>query len=142
MLQKSPLISLRKQEAHFPFTPKGISSNKVFFTQNLLENDCSLNQLQRFRLPQKLFHKKYCLLLVALFLVIFSSAQMTAPYTVNVAGNQVTRGNYAIEWSVGESAAINIMDNSDLFVFTNGLLQYNVENQTEINKIASFYPMK
>ena len=69
-----------------------------------------------------------------------SFAQITGPYTVNIAGNQVTKGNFAIEWSVGESAAINIMDNSNQYVFTNGLLQYNVENQTEINKIASFLP--
>ena len=63
---------------------------------------------------------------------------MKAPYAINIAGNQVTKGNYSIEWSVGESAAINIMDNSDLYVFTNGLLQYSVQNQTENNLVASF----
>ncbi len=60
------------------------------------------------------------------------------PYVINIAGNQVTKGNYAIEWSVGESAAINIMDNSDRYLFTNGLLQYSVQNQTETNLVASF----
>jgi hypothetical protein len=55
-----------------------------------------------------------------------------------VAGNQVTKGNYNIEWSVGESAAINTMDKSSLIVVTNGLLQYNVENQPETNLVPSF----
>lgn len=85
-----------------------------------------------------LLNPKFRLTIVAIFFAMACSSQITAPYTINIAGNQVTKGNYAIEWSVGESAAINIMDNSDLFVFTNGLLQYNVENQAEINKIASF----
>jgi hypothetical protein len=85
------------------------------------------------------FYKKYSTFLV-LFLLFgkISFSQIAAPYTINIAGNQVTKGNYAIEWSVGESAAINIMDNSDQYVFTNGLLQYNVENQTETNLVASF----
>jgi hypothetical protein len=30
------------------------------------------------------------------------------------------------------------MDNSDLYLFTNGLLQYSVQNQTENNLVASF----
>jgi hypothetical protein len=87
------------------------------------------------------FYKKQLTILV-LFLLVgkISFSQIAAPYAINIAGNQITKGNYAIEWSVGESAAINIMDNNDLYVFTNGLLQYNVENQTEINKIASFLP--
>jgi hypothetical protein len=75
---------------------------------------------------------------VFIFCVGTSSAQMTVPFTVNIAGNQITKGNYNIEWSVGESAAINIMDNSDRYVFTNGLLQYSVQNQTETNLVASF----
>ena len=68
-----------------------------------------------------------------------ATAQITYPYTVNIAGNQVTTGNYSIEWSVGESAAITTMGNSNLLV-TNGLLQYNVENQPEANMVASFLP--
>ena len=85
------------------------------------------------------FYKKHLTILV-LFLLLgkISFSQIAAPYAINIAGNQVTRGSYAIEWSVGESAAINIMDNSDQYVFTNGLLQYNVENQTETNLVASF----
>ena len=76
---------------------------------------------------------------ILLFFVLASTAQTTAPYAVNIAGNQVSVANYNFEWSVGESAAITTMGNSNLLV-TNGLLQYNVENQPETNLIASFLP--
>ena len=83
-------------------------------------------------------------LILLLLLMCFGVARAqvsnapAAPYAINIAGNQVTKGNYAIEWSVGESAATNIMDNSDRYVFTNGLLQYSVQNQTETNLVPSF----
>jgi hypothetical protein len=76
---------------------------------------------------------------ILLFFVMSTSAQTAAPYAVNIAGNQVSVANYNFEWSVGESAAITTMGNSNLLV-TNGLLQYNVENQPEMNLIASFLP--
>ena len=81
---------------------------------------------------------------IALLLLFFvwstTQAQQPAyPSTINVAGKSSTVGNYALEWSVGESAAITTMNNSNLLV-TNGLLQYNVENQPEVNLIASFLP--
>jgi hypothetical protein len=81
---------------------------------------------------------------VAILLLFFISSttqaqQAAYPSTINVAGNSSTVGNYALEWSVGESAAITTMNNSNLLV-TNGLLQYNVENQPEVNLIASFLP--
>ena len=76
---------------------------------------------------------------ILLFFVMSSSAQTAAPYAVNIAGNQVSVANYSFEWSVGESAVITTMGNSNLLV-TNGLLQYNVENQPETNLIASFLP--
>jgi hypothetical protein len=85
-------------------------------------------------------NKKIELLFILLLFNITCFAQIKAPYVVNIAGNQLRNGNYNIEWSVGESAAINIMDNSNQYVFTNGLLQYNVENQTETNLVASFLP--
>jgi hypothetical protein len=85
-------------------------------------------------------NKSIVFIILLVLLGLFSSAQSLYPYTINSAGNQVTRDKYSIEWSVGESTAINIMDNSDLFVFTNGLLQFNVENQTETNSVASFLP--
>jgi hypothetical protein len=71
---------------------------------------------------------------------MISFSQITAPYAVNIAGNQFTKGNYSIEWSIGESAAINIMDNNDHYVLTNGLLQFNVENQTATNMVPYFLP--
>ena len=83
--------------------------------------------------------RKSYLLLSILLGGMASFAQTAAPYAVNIAGNQVSTGNYAFEWSVGESAAITTMDNSNLLV-TNGLLQYNVENQPETNIVASFLP--
>ncbi len=87
----------------------------------------------------KIFSNQFLLLFFTSILCVSAvSAQLTAPYAINIAGNQITKGNYSIEWSVGESAATNIMDNSDHYVFTNGLLQYNVENQTETNLVASF----
>lgn len=87
-----------------------------------------------------LFNQKCRLTIVALFFAMACSSQITAPYIVNIAGNQVTKGNYSIEWSIGESAAINIMDNNDRYVVTNGLLQFNVENQTAFNLVPSFLP--
>ena len=86
----------------------------------------------------RFFKKIFCLQSISLLIGLSSSAQMKAPYAINIAGNQVTKGNYSIEWSVGESAATNIMDNSDLYLFTNGLLQYSVQNQVENNLVPSF----
>jgi hypothetical protein len=86
----------------------------------------------------RFFKKIFFLQLTSLLIGLVSSAQMKAPYAINIAGNQVTKGNYSIEWSVGESAATNIMDNSDLYLFTNGLLQYSVQNQVENNLVPSF----
>ena len=90
-------------------------------------------------IKELLFSKKRVSIILSLLLMgLFSSAQMKAPYAINIAGNQITKGNYSVEWSVGESAAINIMDNSDLYLFTNGLLQYSVHNQAENNLVPSF----
>ena len=89
---------------------------------------------------RKIFSTQFSLLFFASILCGgIATAQIAYPYTVNIAGNQVTTGNYSIEWSVGESAAITTMGNSNLLV-TNGLLQYNVENQPEANMVASFLP--
>ena len=86
-----------------------------------------------------IFSTQFLLLFFASILSFgISSAQIAYPYTVNIAGNQVTKGNYSIEWSVGESAAVNIMDNSDRYLFTNGLLQFSVHNQAENNLVPSF----
>ena len=90
-------------------------------------------------LQRKIFSTQFFLLFfISILCGSVASAQLSAPYAINIAGNQITKGNYSVEWSVGESAAINIMDNSDLYVFTNGLLQYSVQNQVENNLVASF----
>ena len=85
----------------------------------------------------RFFKKIFCLQSISLLIGLASSAQTAAPYTVNIAGNQVATGKYNFEWSVGESAAISTMSEANLLV-TNGLLQYQVENQPEKNLIASF----
>ena len=91
-------------------------------------------------MPQrKIFSTQFFLLfLIAILCGGVASAQLSAPYAINIAGNQITKGNYSVEWSVGESAAVNIMDNSDRYLFTNGLLQYSVQNQTENNLAPTF----
>ena len=81
----------------------------------------------------------FCFQLFNLFLAATSQAQITAPYAVNVAGKLITAGNYDFEWSLGESAAITTMGNSNLMV-TNGLLQYSIENQPETNLASFFLP--
>ena len=58
------------------------------------------------------FYKKESTILILFLLIgMISFSQIAAPYAINIAGNQITKGNYNVEWSVGESAAINIMDN-------------------------------
>jgi hypothetical protein len=98
----------------------------------------SLPQRKKMQLP-KIFSSRFLLFFFAsIFCGGAATAQLSAPYAINIAGNQVTKGNYSVEWSVGESAAVNIMDNSDRYLFTNGLLQFSVQNQTENNLVASF----
>ena len=80
-------------------------------------------------MSNRFFKNFFCLQSISLLIGLVSSAQIKAPYAINIAGNQVTKG---------ESAATNIMDNSDLYLFTNGLLQYSVQNQTEKNLVPSF----
>ena len=74
-----------------------------------------------------------------LFSGLFALAQSASPSVVNIAGQSATVGNFRFDWSVGESAAVTTMDN-DKLIITNGLLQYNVDNQPEVNLVASFLP--
>jgi hypothetical protein len=85
-------------------------------------------------MPNRIFNTMVCPMVSALLLGISSFAQTTAPFAVNIAGTTTSVGNFSLEWSVGESAAITTMGNSNLLV-TNGLLQFNVENQTEANLV-------
>ena len=66
-------------------------------------------------------------------------AQLTSPGAVNVSGKSAAVDNYRFEWSLGESAAITTMINSDLLV-SNGFLQFGVENQPEVNLVKYFLP--
>jgi hypothetical protein len=109
---------------------------RLIFSKFLMcERDFCLNHL----FGKELFFKNSISLIIPLLLIgSLSSAQSLYPYTVNSAGNQVAINKYSIEWSVGESSAVDIMDNNDQYLFTNGFLQYNVENQKADNLIPSF----
>ncbi len=74
-----------------------------------------------------------------LFSGLLAMAQSASPSVVNIAGQSTSVGNFRFDWSVGESAAVNTMDN-DKLIITNGLLQFNVDNQPEVNLVASFLP--
>ena len=76
---------------------------------------------------------------IIIFFQAVSLAQPAYPSAINIAGKTSAVGNFSLEWSVGESAAITTMGNSNLVV-TNGLLQFNVENQTEANLVTAFLP--
>jgi hypothetical protein len=68
-------------------------------------------------------------------------AQLTLPGTVNVSGETVNIDNYRFEWSLGESAAITTMSNSNSnLLVTNGFLQFNVQTQPEVNLVKYFLP--
>jgi hypothetical protein len=79
------------------------------------------------------------ILLLIIFFQGVSYSQTGFPSIVNVAGKTTAIGSYHFDWSVGESAAINTMGYGNLLV-TNGLLQYQVENQPEANMVANFLP--
>ena len=79
------------------------------------------------------------ILLLIIFFQGVSYSQTSFPSIVNVAGKTTAIGSYHFDWSVGESAAITTMGYGNLLV-TNGLLQYQVENQPEANMVANFLP--
>jgi len=109
--------------------------NKILI-HKINKNNCMVNLIS---LRVDFCYKKTELLFIFLLFTMSCFAQTKAPYVVNIAGNQVTSGNYNFEWSVGESAAITTMENTNLLV-TNGLLQYNVENKGETNLASTFLP--
>jgi hypothetical protein len=92
-----------------------------------------------FKIAKRLLKKKIYLQLVALFFGMTCSAQTISTYAVNSAGNLISSGKYTYEWSVGESTVISTMSNSNL-MFTNGFLQYNVQNQPASNLVPTFLP--
>jgi len=135
----SPSFNLRKKVLLMPLISPIILDKTKAISQPFLSYRKLFISLFRYSILDYFFNKKSLPLILLLFFVTASTAQTTAPYAVNIAGNQASVGNFNLEWSVGESAAITTMGNSNLIV-TNGLLQNNVENQSESNKIGIFLP--
>jgi hypothetical protein len=135
----SPSFNLRKKVLLMPLISPIILDKTNAISQPFLSYRKLFISLFRYSILDYFFNKKSLPLILLLFFVTASTAQTTAPYAVNIAGNQASVGNFNLEWSVGESAAITTMGNSNLIV-TNGLLQNNVENQSESNKIGIFLP--
>jgi Secretion system C-terminal sorting domain len=71
---------------------------------------------------------------VSIFFSLGSFAQSISPATLNTTGGNYIFTYYIVEWSFGESMAINTMTdaNSNVFV-TNGILQPNTHNPATIN---------
>lgn len=133
-----PSFNLRKKVLLMPLISPIILEKTNAISRPFLSYRKLFISLFHFTILNYFFYKK-SLPLILLFFVTSSTAQTTAPYAVNIAGNHASVGNFNLEWSVGESAAITTIGNSNLIV-TNGLLQYNVENQSESNKIGIFLP--
>ena len=84
-------------------------------------------------------HIRIVYFVISIFISNCGFSQSAYTSIVNVAGKSATVGDYHLDWSVGESAAITTMLNGNLLL-TNGLLQYSVENQPEVNDVPSFLP--
>jgi hypothetical protein len=76
-----------------------------------------------------------------LFLVSanYCSAQMVLPSTLNASGAIANKGYYSFDWSVGESAAVSTLANSNLMI-TQGVLQYHSGNVVERNVGMIWFP--
>ena len=78
-------------------------------------------------------------LTVGILLSLGSYAQSVSPATLNATGGTYFFTYYRVEWSFGESMAINTMTdaNSNVFV-TNGILQPNTHNPATINNTGAW----
>jgi len=109
------------------------------FANSLLKIE-SYNRISTcFKITKRLSQKRIYLQFIALLFGMTCSAQTISTYAVNSAGNLISSGKYNYEWSVGESTVITTMNNSNL-MFTNGFLQYNVQNQPSSSLIPTFLP--
>ena len=72
------------------------------------------------------------LLLVAVFLSLSTFSQSVTPATLNTTGGHYIFTNYIVEWSFGESMAIETMTTPNL-VITNGVLQPGTNTPATIN---------
>ena len=69
--------------------------------------------------------RKYALTWWCMILISFNvSAQSIIPSVINASGNSFSKGNYVIDWSVGEMSLIDAMSSADnSTTITNGFLQ-------------------
>ena len=76
---------------------------------------------------------------VGIFFSLGSFAQSISPAILNATGGTYIFNYYRVEWSFGESLAINTMTdaNSNIFV-TNGLLQPNTHNPATVNNTGTW----
>lgn len=67
---------------------------------------------------------KFITCIVGFLIALTGIGQTNTPSVINSAGGSAKAGYYQFEWSIGESALINSMTNSDnTYVVTNGFLQ-------------------
>jgi Secretion system C-terminal sorting domain len=74
---------------------------------------------------------------VGIFLSLGSYAQSIGPATLNVTGGTYFFTYYRVEWSFGESMAINTMTDPNAIV-TNGILQPNTNNPATVNNTGTW----
>ena len=75
----------------------------------------------------------------AIFLSLGSFAQSVSPATLNATGGTYIFTYYRVEWSFGESMAINTMSDANSTVFvTNGILQPNTHNPATVDNTGTW----
>jgi hypothetical protein len=139
ILPNSPSFALSLALEDLRLTPQNIPMWSTADNNSLMKIQSPNKFSPCFKIAKRLLQKKIYLQLVALFFGMTCSAQTISTYAVNSAGNQISSGKYNYEWSVGESTIITTMNNSNL-MFTNGFLQYNVQNQPASNLVPTFLP--
>ena len=87
----------------------------------------------------QIFKKGVQICLLVLASANYCSAQMVLPSTLNASGATANKGYYSFDWSVGESAAVSTLANSNLMV-TQGVLQYHSGNVVERNVGMIWFP--
>lgn len=76
---------------------------------------------------------------ISISLSLGSYAQSVSPATLNTTGGTYFFTYYRVEWSFGESMAINTMTDAGSNVFvTNGILQPNTHNPATISNVGTW----
>ena len=78
------------------------------------------------------------LLLVAIFLSLSTYSQSVTPAILNATGGTYTFTYYRVEWSFGESMAVNTMSSSPNIIVTNGVLQPGTNTPATINNTGAW----